>query len=177
MRSNMKQVLLASMTLLVVLACLGCAGGEFKAPAATLNQSATLSDGLPVNPMEWKIITSSVDRSAATMSTLYGNEIAVAYARSNAGQTYPNGAEIALVTWTQGDDDRWFGAKVPDQVKSVEFAAVEGPDTTKSQGPYERQYDYEKYEGTPLRQVIQQRALAPDDRMTALFSQRAAVMP
>jgi hypothetical protein len=177
MRSNMKQVLLASMTLLVVLACLGCAGGEFKAPAATLNQSATLSDGLPVNPMAWKIITSSVDRSAATMSTLYGNEIAVAYARSNAGQTYPNGAEIALVTWTQGDDDRWFGAKVPDQVKSVEFAAVEGPDTTKSQGPYERQYDYEKYEGTPLRQVIQQRALAPDDRMTALFSQRAAVMP
>ena len=135
MRSNMKQVLLASMTLLVVLACLGCAGGEFKAPAATLNQSATLSDGLPVNPMAWKIITSSVDRSAATMSTLYGNEIAVAYARSNAGQTYPNGAEIALVTWTQGDDDRWFGAKIPDQVKSVEFAAVEGPDTTKSQGP------------------------------------------
>jgi Cytochrome P460 len=177
MRSNMKQVWLASMTSLVVFACGGCAGGEFKAPAATLNQSATLSDGLPVNPMEWKIITSSVDTSATTTSTLYGNEIAVAYARSNTGQTYPNGAEIALVTWTQREDDRWFGAKIPDQVKSVEFAAVEGPDTTKSRGAYERQYDYEKYEGTPLRQVIQQRALAPDDRMTVLFSQRAAVMP
>jgi hypothetical protein len=177
MRSNMKQVLLASITLLVVFALLGCAGGEFKAPAATLNQSATLSDGLPVNPMEWKIITSSVDTSATTTSTLYGNEIAVAYARSNTGQTYPNGAEIALVTWTQREDDRWFGAKIPDQVKSVEFAAVEGLDTTKSRGAYERQYDYEKYEGTPLRQVIKQRALAPDDRMAALFSQRAAVMP
>jgi hypothetical protein len=61
--------------------------------------------------------------------------------------------------------------------RALEFAAVEGLDTTKSRGAYERQYDYEKYEGTPLRQVIKQRALAPDDRMTALFSQRAAVMP
>ncbi len=85
--------------------------------------------------------------------------------------------ERGALTWTQREDDRWFGAKIPDQVKSMEFAAVEGPDTTKSRGAYERQYDYEKYEGTPLRQVIQQRALAPDDRMTALFSQRAAVMP
>src|SRR6204780_5956197 len=120
--------------------------------------------------MEWKIITSIVDTSAATTSTLYGNEIAVSYARSNAGQTYPNGAEIALVSWTQREDDRWFGAKIPDQVKSVEFAAVEGLDTTKSRGAYERQYDYEKYEGTPLRKGIKQRALAPDDGWTAFFS-------
>src|SRR5277367_6433863 len=62
--------------------------------AATLNESATLSGDLPVNPLKWKIITSVVDKKNSTLSTLYGNDVAVQYARSNAQQAYPEGSKL-----------------------------------------------------------------------------------
>ncbi|MGA7237229.1 MAG: hypothetical protein WBY44_16205 [Bryobacteraceae bacterium] len=37
---------------------------------------------------------------------------------------YPIGAVLALVTWTKQEDDRWFGARIPAEVKSVEFVGV-----------------------------------------------------
>ena len=40
------------------------------------------------------------------MSTLYGNEIAVKYARTHAEHNYPDGAILALVTCSQHEDPR-----------------------------------------------------------------------
>jgi hypothetical protein len=105
------------------------------------------------------------------MSTLYGNDVAVGYARTNSQHSYPNGSMLSLVTWTQRDDDRWFGAAIPDQVKSVEFVSVGvAPDGRPL-------YSYQEYEGNPLKRVTSREGGTLADRTAYLLSQRAAVMP
>ena len=134
-----------------------------------INQPASLTGQLPWNPLQWKVITSLMDNRAATMSTLYGNDLAVRFARSG-GRDYPPGSVLSLVTWTKRDDDRWFGARIPGQVKSVEFVMV-------SAGPnHESSYSYEKYEGSPpIGTSVDGRS--PTVRAEYLLSRRASVMP
>ena len=148
----------------------GCAGAETKI-SATTNQSASLAGELPANPLQWKVITSAIDKADSTMSTLYGNDLAVSYARANSQHSYPSGSVLSLVTWSQREDDRWFGAKIPNRVKSVEFvfvaAAADG----------RQSYSYREYEGAPLTMVSEQKGSAPNDRTAYLLAQRAAVLP
>jgi hypothetical protein len=67
----------------------------------------------PATPVpEGRVITSWIDPKSSTMSTLYGNDQAVDYARTNADQKYPDGALLTLVTWKQMADDHWFGARI-----------------------------------------------------------------
>jgi hypothetical protein len=148
----------------------GCSSDEPKI-TASINQSASFSGNLPANPLQWKIITSSINTTDSTMSTLYGNDQAVKYARSNSQHNYPNGAILALVTWTQLEDTRWFGAKIPNQAKSVEFVFVEVAADGRPQ------YSYQNYQGAPLKLSTAQIVFTPSDRAAYLLSQRAAVMP
>src|SRR6202522_1189474 len=76
----------------------GCSGAKTKI-LATINQSASLDGPLPANPLQWKIITSEINKADFTMSTLYGNDIAVGYARANSQHNYPAGSVLSLVTW------------------------------------------------------------------------------
>jgi hypothetical protein len=101
----------------------------------------------------------------------YGNDVAVQYARTNERQEYPNGSVLSLVTWTQREDGRWFGAKMPNEVKSVEFVFV----AASADG--RRLYSYQEYGGTPLKKVSEQEGPTANGRVARLLSQRAAVMP
>jgi hypothetical protein len=140
------------------------------AAVAAINQPASLTGQLPGNPLQWKVITSLTDNRASTMSTLYGNDFAVRFARSG-GRDYPPGSVLSLVTWTEQDDDRWFGARIPGQVKSVEFVTVSaGPNNQSS-------YSYEKYEGLPLTRASAADGRTPPVRAAYLLSLRASVMP
>jgi hypothetical protein len=168
MRARGKGILFGELVL--SLSLLGCAADEPKI-SAVLNQSASLVGQIPANPLQWKIITSSIDRAGSTMSTLYGNDLAIAYARTSPQHDYPVGAELSLVTWTQAEDTRWFGAKIPAQLKSVEFVTVESaPDGTRS-------YSYQEFTGVLLKMASTQKSLTPSDRTAYLLSERAAVMP
>jgi hypothetical protein len=108
----------------VAIMFLSLAGCTSKPAASTINEQASLTGQLPYNPLAWKVITSSINQRNATMSTLYGNDIAVRYARINADRSYPAGSVLALVVWAQRDDPHWFGARIPSSVQSVEFVTV-----------------------------------------------------
>jgi hypothetical protein len=41
----------------------------------------------------------------------------------------------------------------------------------------DKHYTYQRYEGSPLKQVDQEAGVTPNDRESYLLSQRAAVMP
>jgi len=147
----------------------GCGGSA--AATGQVNEPASLTGQLPWNPLGWKVITSAIDKQAATMSTLYGNDLAVQYARRNAQSDYPAGSVLSLVTWSQQEDARWFGGKIPAQVKSVEFViAKAGPNGMVS-------YSYESYQGSPLARTPASDGSFPESRATYLRSMRAAVMP
>jgi hypothetical protein len=155
---------------LLTLLMVGCSSGQPKV-VATLNRSAFLTGELPANPLQWKVISSKIQQGDSSMSTLFGNDAAVTYARTNLRHDYPNGSALSLVTWTQKEDERWFGAKIPDHVKSVEFVFV------KISADGRPAYSYRKYEGTPLKQVSIDEGPVASEGAEALLSQRAAVMP
>ncbi len=87
--------------------------------------AAALPASLPYQPLGWGAITMYVDPEKHTMATLYGNNAAMqALQARRAAPEYPAGAVLALVTWVQREDPHWFGARIPDRPKSVEFVQV-----------------------------------------------------
>lgn len=149
---------------------LGCSNQNPRV-VTKLNAAAALTGDLPANPFQWKVITSAINKQDSTMSTLFGNDIAVQYARTNSQHNYPAGSVLSLVTWSQQEDPRWFGGNIPSAPRSVEFVTVGAtPD-------HKPTYTYQSFEGTPLKQTSTQDGLAPDSRAAYLIQQRAAVMP
>jgi len=143
----------------------GCSDKTNPRVVTRLNDEAALVGELPSNPLRGKVITSWVNKHDATMSTMFGNDVAVQYARRNAEMRYPAGSVLSVVTWSQQEDPRWFGGSIPQRTKAVEFVRVTGPGA----------YSYARYEGSPLKKV--EDGVAPNDRAAYVLSQRAAVMP
>jgi hypothetical protein len=148
----------------------GCSDRTNPRVTTRLNQDAMLVGDLPANPLRGKVISSWVSKQDATMSTMFGNDVAWQYARTNAEMVYPTGAVLSVVTWSQQEDPRWFGGNIPKKLKAVEFVAV-----TERGG-----FRYERYEGSPLKRVVTTNVEdldAATKRGSYLLAQRAAVMP
>jgi hypothetical protein len=149
---------------------IGCSDETNPRVASKLNQDAAVTGDLPSNPLQGRLITSWINRQDGTMSTLFGNDVAVQYARTSAEKMYPAGSVLSVVTWGQQEDPRWFGAKIPEKTRSVEMVTVTAPGA----------YSYQRYEGSPLKKV-EAAGLDGQDagvkRGAYLLAQRAAVMP
>jgi hypothetical protein len=154
----------------ILLGVMGCSEQNPRV-VTTLNQGAKLTGDLPWNPLQWRVITSAVNKQDSTMYTVFGNDLAVQYARTNSQRDYPAGSVLSLVTWKQEEDRRWFGGKIPAEVRSVEFVAVGRA------ADHRASYSYQEYEGAPLKKVSDRQGPTPDGRAAFLLSQRAAVMP
>lgn len=150
-------------TMGIALLLTGCSAPNARV-VTSLNHMAALYGVVPTDPTTWKVITSGLNPSESTMSTLFGNDTAVEYSRTTTQRNYPPGSVLALVTWSQQEDLRWFGARIPAHPKSVELVAV---------GPA---YSYRSYEGAPLRETKTSQRHA-DERIAYFLSQRASVMP
>ena len=130
--------------------------------ADLFNDPARLAGALPYPVLEWKPLTSSVDRGAGTTSTLFGNDAAVAAART--GVAYPAGAVVALATWKQREDEHWFGGRIPGEpvaVEVVEYGA--GPVPV-----------YRRFAGSPM---VEQAESGSAERLTAIEAMKAARLP
>ena len=111
--------------LAVAFALTGCTS---QAPRTQdINPQSALRAALPYPVLDWKVLTTSADRERASMSTLFGDDMAVLAARKN--QPYPVGSKIALTTWQQRNNPNWFGSRVPgdaQRIELIEFTAA-GP--------------------------------------------------
>jgi hypothetical protein len=165
----MKLVSLLSAAVLIVL--LSCSERNPRVDTR-FNEQASLAATLPFNPLQGRVITSWIDKQNSTMSTLFGNDLAVQHARSSSNQDYPDGSVLAVVTWTQQEDPRWFGGNIPEQTKSVELIEVDGG--SKRSSPW---FSYQEYEGSQLKNTSSWEGATPVNRVAFLLSQRAAVMP
>jgi len=163
----MKRLCLSFITLVLILT--GCISGR-SGVVMQFNDEAALTGDLPVNPLRWGVITCGANPQESTMSTLFGNDIAVRHSRTDSAGGYPPGAVLSFVTWQQQEDGRWFGAKMPARLKSVEFvefsSSEEGHSTVR----------YRLYSGYPLKDVASLEG-PTDARVAHLVSLRAAVMP
>ncbi|MGY0035674.1 hypothetical protein [Pedobacter sp. NJ-S-72] len=135
--------------------------------AGELNEMANLPQNLQFNKLGLKVITSMINKKEATMSTLYGNNIALEYTKSKRDSTVAD-LFFALVTWKQQDDERWFGAKIPGQFLSVEMV------TSKANGQ-EIQTLYKVYKGENGK--WQSDPFHEKTQIKYILSQTASVMP
>ena len=119
--------------------------------------AATLPVALPWQPLGWNAITLYVDPVNHTTSVLFGDPTAML--RFSLGlqpsefrtvQRYAEGSVLALVTWSQRDDPHWFGARIPDVPRSVEFVQVAATNR------------YRRFVGSGLSEVSAPAALAAE---------------
>jgi hypothetical protein len=135
------------------------------------NKAAALPVSLPYQPLDWGPITMYVDPKAHTTATLYGNDAALqavtAVPKSESAAAYPAGAVLALVTWTQRDDPHWFGGRIPDTLKSVEFVRMAKAGQIN---------EYSRFAGQGLREE-RLPASAAESRMSLVLGLRPARLP
>ena len=138
MRTRIRMAAVAALVFIVGCWTVGC---SHRTPTKRdlFNVDAALPAGLSVAPLEWRVITSSIDREHHTMATLFGNDAAVTSARSAADAvTYPVGSQLALVTWVQRDDEHWFGGRIPQRFVSMELVTVAAGADGKTAATYQR---------------------------------------
>jgi len=139
-------------------------------PQALTNEEASLPPGLPHDPLQWRVVATSIDPAKRTTSTLFGNDRAIDHARSELKQPYPEGSLLALVTWELKEDPNWFGANIPGAVTTIEYIAVTAP----KGGPLA--YEYRRFEGAPLQEVQPPETLVKA-RLDHILRQRPVRMP
>lgn len=164
----MKPICLLILSLCLIIS--GCATRHTD-EAKRINEQASITEELPFNPLQWRVVTSSINIQDSTMSTLYGNDSAVQHARTDPQTPYPAGSTFSLVTWSQQDDEHWFGARIPGQIKSIEFVTV-GTDPNKAPS-----FSYQSFEGSPLKKITADEPGNIDARIKYILSQRASVLP
>lgn len=98
-----------------------------------VNNRASLPDNLPYQPLDWVPSTMYVDPAKQTMAMLFVN---------GAAQQQSADSVFALITWSQREDPHWFGARIPDKPRSVEFVEP---------GKAEQTGGYSRYAGTDLK--------------------------
>jgi hypothetical protein len=139
-------------------------------PSDAFNATAALPASLPHDPLQWRVITTSVGADG-TMSTLYGNDAAVDHARKSPQTPYPPNSILARVTWARQEDRHWFGGRIPGTVQKVEFVTISVP--------YEgfSGQSYEVYTGPSLQKAPGLDAVAQQPYINAITSLKAAAMP
>lgn len=149
--------------ILLLLSAMGCQ--QQNNHAGELNNAAGLPEKSHFNQLGLKVITSMINKKEATMSTLYGNDLALKYAKSKGDSTI-GGMVFALVTWKQQDDERWFGAKIPGQ-----FQCIERVNTKANGNAIQTSYKIDKGEKLNIGSSTE------EDRIKYILAQKASVMP
>lgn len=136
-------------------------------PAKLFNTAAALPSSTKYNLDGLKVITSFVNKTKGTASTLYGNDAALKSALEGNKTT---GADevFTLVTWKQQEDEHWFGAKIPSTVQSVEVVKTEARGANVV-------LDYQCLEGAGL--TLKADTLGKGERVAYILGQKPSVMP
>jgi hypothetical protein len=132
-----------------------------------INTNASIPDSFKFSPAGLKVITSSINKKQGTMSTLYGNPLAL---KKSIGlnKEVVAGEEFTLVTWQQQPDAHWFGANIPGDLQSIEVLRTTANGETVAM-------NYHQYQGKNL--VLNTDTVNQRERIKYIFDQRPSVMP
>jgi len=131
---------------------------------ALYDQATSLPDSIGAHPLTGKVITTIVNTREGTMSTLYGNDVAVHSSRT--GLPYAAGSAVTLLTWSQRDDTHWFGGRIPKGLLSVETISFNAAGTPA----------YTRYEGSPLAKKVPPAGFVAQ-RLQYITAKKASIMP
>jgi hypothetical protein len=128
------------------------------------NSKASLPGGIHFKGRGLKVMNTLINKKNGTMSTLYGNDIALISAMSGSQRPAP-GMELVLVTWAQQPNSYWYGNNIPGRLLSLETVRT----------PTESKISYSLFEGqSPPRN--QYRATGKN-RISFILNQKPSVLP
>jgi hypothetical protein len=136
-------------------------------PVELYNTKAALPSSPKYNLDGLKVITSFVNKTKGTASTLYGNDQALKSA-IDGNKTVVANEVFTLVTWTQQEDDHWFGAKIPSDVESVEVIKTVPSGNSVA-------VNYEQLEGKQL--ALKTDTIGQAERIKYILGQKPSVLP
>jgi len=132
-----------------------------------INIKASLPDSFEYSPDDLKVITSFINKQLGTMSTLYGNQLALQKAIGFNEDVLADEV-FTLVTWKQQPDAHWFGANIPGDLLSVEvLESTLNNDTVV--------INYLLYEGKNL--ALNTDPLHRSERIKFILDKKPSVMP
>jgi len=158
---NTKYIVLPAL----ILALAGCSNHD---QSKLINKEASLPSSFQFNKMGLKVINSSINKKKETMSTLYGNDLALQSFKSNTPHT--SGEVLALVTWKQKEDEHWFGAKIPGPLLAVEL--VKTANSGETTNP---EIGYERFEGSSL--TLNKDTTGRSKSIAIIFNQKPSILP
>jgi len=129
---------------------------------------ASLPASFNFNKMNVKVVSSSINERKSTMSTLYGNAIAMQILKNK--EANQNGEVLALVTWKQQEDTHWFGARIPGKLLDVEVIK-----TTPGKSAGNPDINYQRFEGSKL--ILNTDTTGRSERIRYILAQQPSVMP
>lgn len=133
-----------------------------------INERASLPASFKFSDLGLKVMASFINKKNGTTSVLYANNMALIQATSG-DSTCVVGEVMALVTWKQKADDRWFGAQVPGNLQSVELV------NTTTDGKMGLSTNYKKYIGEHL--LTDTAAKNSEERIKYISKQQPSIMP
>lgn len=100
---------------------------------SSFNKSAAIISlgALPENPILLDAITTSFHPKDSLMTVLYGNQLAYDHAKISGDGNYPKRAVLYNVTWQLQEDEQWFGANIPKNIRNIERLEFLEKDKTK----------------------------------------------
>ena len=135
--------------------------------AKQLNEKAEMPSTFKFDTLGLKVMATSINKKAGTMSTLYANPLALKNTISGA-KNQEAGEVLTLITWKQQEDIHWFGARIPGDLLSAELIKTTGKADNVITA-------YKKYEGKELTAI--QDTTHQQDRINYIFAQQPSVMP
>jgi hypothetical protein len=75
----------------------------------------------PADYPDWRVISVSHRTDHHSMRAILGNDIAIAAAREDNINPWPDGAALAKVVWKEGPEEDWASAIAPKEFIHVEF--------------------------------------------------------
>ncbi len=154
-------------TAIIILSLTACSAPPLEG-AGQLNKAASLPATFDFNKMGLKALTSSVNRRNSTMSTLYGNSTAFDYVTNTPDNNYRAGSVLALITWKQQEDKRWYGANIPGELLTIEMVKT---------GADPGNVSYERYEGQALSPAPKTDTLQQNARIRYIMALKPNVLP
>jgi hypothetical protein len=132
-----------------------------------VNNEASLPASFQFDKLGLKVIATFIDKNERTMSTLYGNSIALQAAKTGEHKIGTGGVFV-LITWKQQADGNWYGANIPGELLSVELI---------HSSPSARQtvVRYDRYKGKSL--MLDSDTIHRGKRVAFILNQRASVLP
>jgi len=155
-----------TLLLILLLSIAGCSNPT--GTAELLNKQASFPPSFDLNKLGLKVITSSINKKQATMSTLYGNATALQAATAGADTKPVPGEIFALVTWKQKPDEHWFGANIPGELQSVAMLKTQSKAGATT-------LNYQKYCGKSL--TLSADTSGNEAGIQLILKERASVMP